>query len=188
MSSEMRLWRWRRNPLRRGSDVAEAWLVLVAGVLLVAGAPAVGAATAVGVQAAMLRESRDWHRTTAVLTKDAPSTATPYKENGQVRATVRWTASDGALRTGRALVEPDTRSGTRTTVWLDEHGALRNPPSSPGVAAAQGIGFGALAATGAGLLVLGGRWAVRVRLDRHRAAEWESEWVVVAPQWGRRTP
>lgn len=163
-------------------------MVLAAGVLLVAGAPAVGAATAVGVEAATLRESQDWHRTTAVLTENAPSAATPYKENGQVRATVRWTASDGASRTGSALVKPDIASGARTTVWLDEHGALRNPPPTPGVAAARGAGFGSLSATCACLLVVGGGWAVRVRLDRRRAAEWESEWAEVGPRWGHRTP
>ncbi|WP_127358500.1 Rv1733c family protein [Actinacidiphila soli] len=189
MSTKVRLWRWRRNPLRRGSDVAEAWAVVAAGVLLAIGAPAVGASTAVGVEAATLRESQDWHRASAVLTENAPATAALYtgSDNGRVRATVRWTASDGSSRTGRALVKPGTDSGARVTIWLDEHGALQNPPATPDAARAQGIVMGSFAATSTCLLVLGGRWLVRVRLDRRRAAEWESEWAEVGPKWGHRT-
>src|SRR5207237_251923 len=37
-------WRWRRNPLRRRSDVVEAWTVLVVAVLLSVVAPLVGVA------------------------------------------------------------------------------------------------------------------------------------------------
>ncbi|MEU2879366.1 hypothetical protein ABZ651_24505, partial [Streptomyces sp. NPDC007070] len=33
----VRWWRWRRNPLRRTSDVVEAWLLLVAWTLAVLG-------------------------------------------------------------------------------------------------------------------------------------------------------
>ncbi|WP_127358427.1 Rv1733c family protein [Actinacidiphila soli] len=189
MPTKVRLWRWRRNPLKRGLDVAEAWVVLAAGVLLAAGAPAVGAATAVGVENATLRESRDWHSTSAALTEDAPAKATLYSgsDNGRVRATVRWTASDGSPHTSSALVKPGLQSGARATIWLDEHGALRNPPTAPDAARAQGIVFGSYAATGTCLLVLGGRWAVQARLDRRRTAEWESEWAKVGPKWGHRT-
>lgn len=43
-----RMWgrRLRRNPLRRRSDVVEAWTVLAVAVLLLLGAPLLGAATA----------------------------------------------------------------------------------------------------------------------------------------------
>ena len=40
------LWRLRRNPLRRGSDLVEAWVLLVACVLAVVGGALVGATAA----------------------------------------------------------------------------------------------------------------------------------------------
>ena len=189
MSTKVRLWRWRRNPLKRRSDVTEAWVVLAAGVLVAVGAPAVGAATAIGVEDATLSASQNWHTASAVLTRDAAAESTVYggSDSGKVRASVRWTASDGTAHTGRALVKPGTDSGARTTIWLDEHGALKDPPATPAEATAQGIFFGSVAAGGAGLLVLGGRWVVRLRLDRRRAGEWENEWAEVGPKWGHRT-
>ena len=36
------LWRWRRNPLRRTTDLAEAWLAFAALLLVLVGAPVVG--------------------------------------------------------------------------------------------------------------------------------------------------
>jgi hypothetical protein len=183
----VRLWRWRRNPLKRRSDVAEAWMVLAAGVLMVVGAPAVGVATGLGVEEAELRQSQDWHRVSAVLTRTAPpATESVYSDsgNGRVAATVRWTASDGSYRTGKALVEPGREAGARTLVWLDEHGVPQDDPVTPVQAQAGGMVVGASAATGTCLLVLGGRWAVRQRLDLRREAEWEREWAETGPRWG----
>lgn len=36
------LWRWRGNPLRRGTDLAEAWVALTALVLILSVAPLIG--------------------------------------------------------------------------------------------------------------------------------------------------
>lgn len=187
-ATTVRLWRWRRNALRRGSDRAEGWSVLAAAVLLGVGAPAVGAVTATGVQDAMLRQSQDWRRTSAVLTEDAPhGPESVYAESGdgRVRATVRWTA-DGATRHGDALVDPGSRSGTRTTIWLDRNGALKGKPATPTEAITQGAVLGALAATGTGLVTLGGLWSVRFLLDARRDRQWEREWAEIDPRWGSR--
>ncbi|MBW8820836.1 MAG: hypothetical protein JF598_22125, partial [Streptomyces sp.] len=43
MRTRVRGWRWRRNPLRRRSDVIEAWTVLAVAALMLLGAPLVGA-------------------------------------------------------------------------------------------------------------------------------------------------
>ncbi|WP_322973999.1 Rv1733c family protein [Actinacidiphila oryziradicis] len=99
---------------------------------------------------------------------------------------MRWTVSDGSSATGKGLVEPGSEAGSRTTVWLDRQGALKNDLATPGQLMATGIVFGTFAAGGRCLLVLGGRWAVRVWLDRRRDAEWENEWALVGPQWGHR--
>ncbi|NBM19921.1 hypothetical protein [Streptomyces sp. GC420] len=185
MGSRVGLWRFRRNELKRRSDTAEAWTYVAAAVLIAVAAPAAGAATAVAVEDASLRRGQDWHTVSAVLTKDAPpASRAGYAQAGQVRATVRWTAADGTERSGRALVSPGTEAGAKTTVWLDEGGALHDAPLSASDAEIEGIASGALAATGAALLVLGGALTVRVRLDRRREAEWEREWAQVGPQWG----
>ena len=184
----VRLWRWRRNPLRRGSDRVEAWTVLAAGVLLAVGAPAVGTMTGMGVEAAALRQSQEWHRTTAVLTQDAPRSAGVYvgTENDRVRVTVRWTTPDGATGTGKAMVEPRSQAGTKTTVWLGADGTVKDAPASRSEARAQGIVLGALAAAGTGLLALGGLWTVRFELDARRERDWEREWAEIDPRWGSR--
>ncbi|MGW3728091.1 Rv1733c family protein, partial [Streptomyces sp. NPDC000851] len=46
MGTRVRGWRWRRNPLRRRSDVVEAWTALAVAVLLLLGAPLAGAVAA----------------------------------------------------------------------------------------------------------------------------------------------
>ena len=39
------LWRWRRNPLRRATDLAEAWTCLLALLLILVAGPVIGSAT-----------------------------------------------------------------------------------------------------------------------------------------------
>jgi hypothetical protein len=154
--------------------------------------------TAVGVEGAAVRQSQELRAISAVLTENAPAAARNVSidsnsdryiaSNGdRVRATVRWTASDGSSRTGEALVPADRPAGTRTTVWLGGRGALHDPPASSGQAAELGVVIGSLAATGVCLLVVGGLRVVRFRLDRRREAKWEQEWAEAGPKWGRRT-
>jgi hypothetical protein len=181
-------WRWRRNPLRRRCDVLEAWTGAAAAVLIAAGAPAAGAATAIAVEDSELRQSQGTHQATAVLTENAgKAVENPYTGSiGKVLTTVRWTAPDGSARTGEARVEPGSRAGSTTRVWLDGNGDLQQNRLTPEQAEAQGVVFGTVAAAGACALVLGGRWAVRVRIDRHRAAAWDREWEETGPSWGHR--
>ncbi|WP_413759856.1 hypothetical protein [Streptomyces sp. MMBL 11-3] len=182
MRTRARFWRWRRNPLRRRSDVAEAWVVLTTGLLLAVGAPAVGAVVGLDMQAAAARQGQDWHPTAAVVVEDAPYGG--YLD--RVRTEVRWTASDGASRTERALVRSGSEAGARATVWLDDAGALHDPPLTDGQAAVEGVVFGTSATVVTRAVVLAGGWGARVRLDRRRQREWEREWASVGPRWGRR--
>ncbi|MFL1897825.1 hypothetical protein ACJWDR_01850 [Streptomyces tauricus] len=182
MGTKLRFWRWRRNPLRRRSDVAEAWTVLVTGVLLAVGAPAVGVAVGMDTEAASARQGQDWHRTDAVVVKDAPRSG--YLD--RARTDVRWTAADGTSRKGRALVQVDSRAGSRTTIWLDDEGTLRDPPPTKGQTTAEGALLGAVSTIVTATFVAAGGWIVRGRLDRHREAQWDREWASVGPRWGRR--
>ena len=187
MGNAVRFWRWRRNPLRRGTDVAEAWTGVATAVLIAVGGPAAGAATAVAVEHDALHQSQGLHQVTAVVTENAADAENDYTGSpGKVHATARWITPDGSERTGSARVDPNSRAGSTTSVWLDNNGELREPPLTPVQAQVQGQVFGVFAAIGVCGIVLAGRWAVRVRIDRHRAQAWDQEWAEVEPAWAHR--
>lgn len=58
MGTSVRFRRWRRNPLRRGTEVAEAWTGVATAVLIAVGGPAAGATTAVAVEHDALHQSQ----------------------------------------------------------------------------------------------------------------------------------
>ncbi|MEU1571255.1 hypothetical protein ABZ519_08810 [Streptomyces collinus] len=186
---EVLVWRWRRNPLKRRSDVAEAWIGLAAVMAVLFAAPAAGLTAATAAERSALAESRGLRHVTAELVEDAPA-ATAARFSGTtgdelVRTTVRWMA-DGSTRTGTAMVAADSKAGSQATVWLDESGRTRPAPPSTAQAGAQGVVTGTSAAVGAVLLVLGLRWAARVRLDRRRWAQWERNWAAFDAHRGHR--
>ncbi|MFF8034672.1 hypothetical protein [Streptomyces sp. NPDC016626] len=188
-----RLWRWRRNPLRRRGDLAEGWLLLAAFVL----APLLGVfsgVTAAGAVEESLAERQERIRPVpAVLAEDAARTPpAPVTEEGDgggdgaVRAKVRWTAPDGTGRTGRARVEPGSAAGTALSVWTDPSGRLAPAPPEGAEAGFQVVMAGITAAGAAGGAVLLGGRLVRARMRRRRLAEWEAEWRRVEPSWRKR--
>ncbi|MFI0151184.1 Rv1733c family protein [Streptomyces lydicus] len=180
---------WQHGPLRRGTDVAESWMILVTGVLVAVLAPAAGVTAAGAVDAAAQRQSHDWHSVSAVLTADPPARIgvdSPSGAAGRVHVTVRWTAGDGAVRTGETAVAPGLRAGDRTTAWLDRHGALVRDPLTPADSLAQTIAVGTVAASGSGLLLVGAERAGAALLNRRRAAQWEREWAEVDAEWRHR--
>lgn len=67
------IWRWRHNPLRRGTDLCEAWLALAALLLMLLAAPAAGLMSASLTDDALqqaVRAQRDRrHLTTAVVVR-----------------------------------------------------------------------------------------------------------------------
>ncbi|WP_146238308.1 hypothetical protein [Streptomyces sp. Act143] len=182
------LWRWRRNPLRRRSDVVEAWLLLTLLFLgLVAGAVA-GMVTARAVEQSLDDRRGQRHPVSAVLIQDASDTATASTSSDDYTwAKVRWTASDGSTRTGLARVEPGIEAGSVTRIWLDRQGDLATPPVSSEEAELQGVVLGAATAVCASLVVLPLGWVLHNRLDRRRMAQWDTEWAHVGPRWGHKT-
>ncbi|MFF4509142.1 hypothetical protein [Streptomyces sp. NPDC001401] len=177
------LWRWRRNPLRRGSDLAEAWILLA-----LTGALLAGVAAADGVQRVLDRQHVERHPVSASLVEDAAgvhATSTAYGD--RVWATVRWRAPDGSARTGQARVPVDAPAGARVMVWTDERGALTSKPASRGEVAVQAAMVGSLAAVGAGGVVLAGARLARGCLDRRRMRQWDVEWERVDTRRGGKT-
>lgn len=185
------LWRWRSGPLRRRSDVAEAWAGLVAWALIALCGPAAGVATAVGYQAAVLAESHDGRSVSAVLTEDASSRAVPVTGTaatggGRTPATVAWLTPEGGRHTGEALVSAGSDAGDTVTVRLDERGQVQDATTA-GEAWTGGVAAGILAAILVCAAVLIAHRALRRGLDACRFAAWEREWAEVGPRWSGRT-
>ncbi|MYW43591.1 hypothetical protein GT346_09660, partial [Streptomyces sp. SID161] len=57
------LWRWRRNPLRRTTDLAEAWVALVALLLITVAAPVIGCLVGASTGASLQRSAREQRHT-----------------------------------------------------------------------------------------------------------------------------
>ncbi|MBC2906938.1 hypothetical protein [Streptomyces cupreus] len=182
-------WRWRNNPLRRRDDIVEAWIVLAVWTVVALGGTLVGTVTARAADESFAELRAERHPVRAVLvesTQRAVATTEGVRDN-RVRATVRWTASDGSRHTGRALVDSGGKAGSTVTIWFDDGGRLVAPPPTAAHSSAEAGLLGLSAALALSGLVYGAGRVARWRLDRRRVDEWGSEWDRVEPQWRRRT-
>lgn len=182
------LWRWRRNPLRRGSDVVEAWVVLAAWVLALVGGVLVGLVAQGAVERDLDRQRVERRTVTAVLVENAqdkPSAAAVDDDRVWVKA--RWTGTDGSRHTGLIKVQPGAKARTPVEVWTDERGAVVSKPVTHGEARLQAVLSGVLCAVVTGGAVAGGAHAVRAGLDRWRREQWAAEWARVDTRWGGKT-
>ncbi|MEU6139828.1 hypothetical protein ABZ848_05625 [Streptomyces sp. NPDC047081] len=192
MRTRVRGWRWRRNPLRRRSDVVEAWTALVAAVLLFVGAPLVGALVgwwahgeARSVAAA---ERAERHRVRAKVIGTTPDQL-PSVQGGRehsFRVDVRWTDPVTGTHTTRARVPAGTGHGDTVDVWLDAQGRTVSPPPGQTQIWQHTVTIGTCAAGGTVAVVLLANAVIhRVTLG-HRLTEWEAEWTRTEPLWTRR--
>lgn len=185
----VRLWRWRKNPLRRRGDVLEAWVLLATFVVGLLTALCAGLLAATALEASFTERRAQTRAVPAVLTQDAADAApAAVSDEGRVRvlAIVRWTAPDGTGRTGRAEVQPGDKAGSTVTVWTDPDGRLVSEPPDGVEAGFQIVMAGVTVAVAFGGLTLCGGWLVRNRMQRRRLAEWEAEWRQVEPMWRKR--
>ncbi|MFI5551446.1 hypothetical protein [Streptomyces sp. NPDC051738] len=184
------LWRWRRNPLKRRTDVVEAWVLLAAWGLTVLAGVLAGLGTAGTVEQGMARERVEWRPVVALLTEQAPGptdSRTGTSSGATVWAKVRWSAQDGSPHTGQARVRPGSGVGTPVTVWTDPQGRLVTKPASPTEARSRAALVGGLAGLcAASVPFLAGR-ALRTRLESRRIDQWGYEWARFGPLWGGRT-
>lgn len=184
----VRLWRWRSNPLRRRSDLVEAWIVLTAWVFALSGGLLAGWVTADAVQAAAERQRAQVHEVSAALVEDAASRVSArVAADHRVQATVRWTAPDGSTYADEARVPPGTRAGSVVTVWTDASGRITSEPLTEGEGRLHAVAGGVLAATGVCGTVLGAAWGVRLRLEQRRLEQWAAEWERIDTRRGGKT-
>ncbi|MEV6025652.1 hypothetical protein [Streptomyces sp. NPDC052036] len=190
------LWRWRRNPLRRTSDLVEAWLALVAMVLVLAAAPVAGTVIGTIAQNSLQRAVRDQQRThhqvaaTVVRRLNRapvePDPESPTTRQRQSRVLADWTAPDGTARHGTVLAALDSpHRGDQFVLWTDDQGRIVARPLDGETATTHAVlaGFGA-AVMAAGLIEAGRRMIVWRMLQR-RYARWDQAWDKAGPDWGR---
>ncbi|MBQ1088808.1 hypothetical protein [Streptomyces sp. B93] len=189
------LWRWRHNPLRRGTDLVESWVALVALLLILLAAPLLGglagAATERALQRSLQEQHRSRHEVTATVVRELTGgtlTVDPETTARDVRSRVlaEWTAPDGTERHGPVMVRvQDPRPGDRVRIWTDDRGRVVTRPLDPGTATTHAVlaGFGAAVLTAC--LVEGVRRLVVWRMVRRRYARWDRAWEQAGPDWGR---
>ncbi|MGW1913822.1 Rv1733c family protein [Streptomyces sp. NPDC002076] len=190
------LWRWRHNPLRRATDLAEAWVALVALVLVAAAAPVVGCLVGAAAQDSLQRSVREQrhtrHLVMATVVRDlheAPLETDPdttAARESRSRVLANWIAPDGTRRHGPALAElKSPHAGDRFGLWTDPHGRIATRPLDSPTATTHAV----LAGIGAALLVAGlvegGRRLTVWRMVRGRYARWDQAWDRAGPDWGK---
>ncbi|GAA0629061.1 hypothetical protein GCM10009535_00440 [Streptomyces thermocarboxydovorans] len=178
------------SPLRRRSDVAEAWTVLAVAVLLCVGAPLAGLAAGwwayEDTRAAVTEQQAERHRVRAEVV-GGPATFRSQGSGQQAfRATVRWTEPAQGPRTTTARVAPGVREGDRVVIWVDTRGRAVPPPAGNASVWQHTVGIGGWAAGATAAAVLLAQRAVRGVAMRRRLAEWERDWALTEPRWTQR--
>ncbi|WP_455681170.1 Rv1733c family protein [Streptomyces griseoluteus] len=182
------LWRWRRNPLRRRADVVEGWVLVGVWLLTLLAGTVAGSMAARTVERDLARERAATHPMVAYVVAHAPGRSGARGPTGErVWTEVRWTAPDGALRTGQVRVRPGAATGAPVAIWTDGHGRLANRPATPAEATVRAAFIGTLAATAAAVAPFAAGRRLLARLERHRLSLWDTEWSRLGPQWGRMT-
>jgi hypothetical protein len=178
------------NPLRRRSDILEAWLLPAAIAAFLALCPLAAFVTGTLVRAdnaSAQHAQESWHQVQAVLLTAAPG---PQMSDQGANTWVEWTRArwtvNGRPHVGDVPAAADSRAGSTVTVWLTPSGNVRMPPLTP-----VQVGDRVLAVTFIVLAILavvlaGLTWLARRVLDRKRLAGWETAWLAVGPRWTRQ--
>lgn len=178
------------NPLRRRSDLIEAWLLpaLVA-VFLLLSPLLVGAASAWvhNENAATQQAQRSWHRVSAVLLQAVPG---PLMSDNGTNSWTTWTSArwtdNGRPHVGQVPAAAGSSAGSTVSVWLDRAGNVQAPPLTAGQIRDRVVLAAVVALTALALFLTTVALIGRRLLDRSRLAGWATAWMSVGPQWSRR--
>ncbi|MEU9302500.1 hypothetical protein [Streptomyces sp. NPDC048269] len=194
----MGVWRWRRNPLRRPTDLFEAWVAFAALVCVLLVAPAIGWVAGVQVDGTLQRAAREQrqerHLVPAVVVRPAREPAADASADPSPQQTAphrtqivaSWTAPDGSSHEGTVpAAEEPPRPGERFRIWTDAHGRLVGQPLDPSSAAVHAGVAGLAAAMAAAVLVETVRRLVVRRLMHRRYIRLDRAWAAAGPDWGR---
>ncbi|MET7729997.1 hypothetical protein ABZT02_01350 [Streptomyces sp. NPDC005402] len=190
------LWRWRRNPLCRGTDLAEAWVGLLALLLILVVGPVIGSVTGHAAQDTLQGAVREQHESrrlvtaTVIRTLDrSPLDADPEAASGRdlrTRVTAGWTAPDGTTHRGTVMAGlQNPHRGDHFGMWTDLHGRTAARPLDSATATTHAVLAGMGAALLTAGLIEGGRRLAVWRMVRRRYARWDRAWDRAGPDWGR---
>ncbi len=189
------LWRWRRNPLCRATDLAEAWVALAGLLLILSVAPLLGVLAGGAAQDTLQRSVRaqheSRHRVTATVVRPLERSALAVDPEGageslRSRVLAGWTAPDGARHEGPVTAGlDDPGPGDRFGLWTDERGRAVARPLDGATATTHAVLAGTGAALAAAALVEAARRTAVRRMVRARYARLEREWERAGPDWGR---
>ncbi|MFJ3877547.1 hypothetical protein ACIPW5_08840 [Streptomyces sp. NPDC090077] len=197
MRTAMGVWRWRRNPLRRPTDLFEAWVAFAALVCVLLVAPAVGWVAGIKVdgtlQRAAVEQRHERYLVPAVVVRPAgagagaaadPSAQRQAPE--RTRIVAAWTAPDGSSHQGTVpAAEEPPRAGDRFRIWTDVRGRLVGQPLDPAAASFHAGAAGLAAALTAAALAETVRRLVVRRLVHRRYTRLDRAWAAAGPDWGR---
>ncbi|MGW8781601.1 Rv1733c family protein [Streptomyces sp. NPDC055796] len=192
------VWRWRRNPLRRPTDLFEAWVAFAALVCVLLVAPAVGTVAGLEVDGTLQRAAREQRQerylVPAVVVRPAaePPAGTEADPSAQRQTPQRtqivasWTAPDGSSHQGTVpAAEEPPQAGDRFRIWTDTQGRLVGRPLDEASASVHAAVVGLAAALGAAALVETVRRLVVRRLMHRRYMRLDRAWAAAGPDWGR---
>ncbi|MFF0200337.1 hypothetical protein [Streptomyces sp. NPDC005017] len=189
------LWRWRHNPLRRGTDLAEAWVCLTILLLILFAAPLTGALVGAAAQDTLQRSVQEQHRqrhpvTAQVIRRLERTALGADPETGardtRTRVLAGWTAPDGTGHRGALAAQlRDPGPGDEFRIWTDAHGRLAPGPLDPATATTHAVLAGIGATIVAAALMESARRLVLWRMLRLRYARWDQAWDRAGPDWGR---
>lgn len=184
------LWRLRRNPLRRRSDLAQALIGLGLALTVSAGTPlamfVAGDAAHHHYARAAQHQAATRHHTTAVLVEDAPRH--PEPGSAEARKTryptaVRFTDPDGDTHTAETDVRPALPKGTIIRVWADTDGKVTDPPLTPHQVRNHAMGSAVIAALGVHAAAAAAYATAGRAIQRRNLAAWDAAWAETAPRW-----
>ncbi|MGW1770405.1 Rv1733c family protein [Streptomyces sp. NPDC002104] len=198
MRTAMGVWRWRRNPLRRQTDLFEAWVAFAALVCVLLVAPAIGCAAGLRVDGTLQRAVREQHEARhlvpAVVVRPTPDPllgastdpAAQRQTPQRTQIVASWTAPDGSNHQGTVpAAEEPPHAGDRFRIWTDAHGRLVGQPLDPSSASFHAGVAGLAAALGIAALVETLRRLVVRRLMHRRYIRLDRAWAAAGPDWGR---
>lgn len=197
MRAVVGLRRWRHNPLRRRTDLVEAWVALGALLLMLLAVPAIGwisgALTDDAFRRTIRAQHEDRHRTEAMMvrpaeapTRVASDPEAPTQRDSGKPVLAKWTAPDGSRHTRLVHSAPRTlRAGDTFAVWTDGGGQLAKRPTDLATARTHAVLAGIGVAAGVAGLVEAVRRLVVWRLRQVRYARLDLAWSRAGPDWGR---
>ncbi len=167
------------NPLVRSQDRTESTIAALLVVVLALMIP-----VAMFVGGVVDNDARERNAQYLQSLTPVEATVTSVRSNAPSRmpqllqvATVEWTWAFEQRTTSVTRKEP-TKVGDHLTVWVDANGQVAEPPKTEDELRGPGLGAGLATWITAAVACLGIWYALRLRLDRRRYADWDEQWLL----------